>query len=103
MSGEGTNNDGDKELPDGGKVAKISRGALQAASGLIPFAGGVFSALAGAWSEKEQEGVNKFFKFWIQGLEDELHEKEATLIEIMARLDLGEKGGQARITSRYWL
>ena len=90
----------DKELPSGGKVAKASRGALQAAGGLIPFAGGVLSAFAGAWSEKEQEEVNKFFKFWVQGLEDELKEKEATLIEVMARLDLQDEKISKRVESR---
>ena len=88
------------KLPNGGKVAKASRGALQAAGGLIPFAGGVLSALAGAWSEKEQEKVNKFFEFWVQGLEDELKEKEATLIEIMARLDLQDEKISKRVESK---
>jgi len=88
------------KLPESSKVAKASRGALQAASGLIPFAGGVLSALAGAWSEKEQEKVNKFFEFWFQGLEDELKEKEATLIEIMARLDLQDEKVSKRVESK---
>jgi hypothetical protein len=90
----------DKKIPDGGKVAKISRGALQAVGGLIPFAGGVLSAFAGAWSEKEQEEINNFFKFWAQGLEDELKEKEATLIEVMARLDLQDEKISKRVESR---
>ena len=94
-------NDGnEKELLKGNKAAKISRGALQAAGGLIPFAGGVLSALAGAWSEKEQEEVNKFFEFWVQGIEDELKEKEATLIEIMARLDLRDEEISKRVESK---
>ncbi len=51
----------DKEPRKSGKVAKISRGALQIAGGAIPFSGGVLSAVAGAWSEGEQEKVNRFF------------------------------------------
>ena len=89
-------NESEKELPESGKGAKYSRTALQAASGLIPFVGGVLSAFAGAWSEKDQEHVNQFFKHWVQGIEDELREKEVTLIEIMARLDLQD----AKITER---
>ncbi len=89
-----------KEFPEGSKIAKASRGALQAAGGLIPFAGGVLSAFAGAWSEKEQEEVNKFFRFWVQGIEDELKEKEATLIEIMARIDLQNEQISERVESK---
>jgi len=36
----------EKKLPESGKVA-ISRGALQAVCGAVPFAGGVFSGIAG--------------------------------------------------------
>ena len=63
------------ELPKGNKVAKITRGALSV-GGSIPFIGGVFSAIAGAWSEQEQEKVNSFFQHWIQMFKDELKEKE---------------------------
>ncbi len=47
----------DEEMkpPEGSKSEKISRGALQAIGGAVPFAGGVLSAIAGAWSEGEQE------------------------------------------------
>jgi hypothetical protein len=48
------------KLPEGSKTAKISRGALQAIGGAVPFAGGILSALAGAWSEDEQAKVNRF-------------------------------------------
>tara|TARA_B110000196_G_C21010417_1_gene597586 strand:+ start:67 stop:885 length:819 start_codon:yes stop_codon:yes gene_type:complete len=90
----------ESEFPESSKTSKASRLALQAAGGLIPFAGGVLSAFAGAWSEKEQEEVNKFFKFWVQGLEDELKEKEATLIEIMARLDMQDEKISTRVESK---
>ncbi|MCU7853426.1 MAG: hypothetical protein KZQ80_14580 [Candidatus Thiodiazotropha sp. (ex Monitilora ramsayi)] len=100
MSDKEDGNESEKEFPDGGNFAKVSRGALQAAGGLIPFAGGVLSAFAGAWSEKEQEEVNKFFKYWVQGLEDELKEKETTLIEIMARLDLQDEEIAKRVESK---
>jgi len=54
------------KLPEGSKSAKISRGALQAIGGAVPFAGGVCSAIAGAWSEKEQDKVNRFFEHWVR-------------------------------------
>lgn len=56
------------KLPAGGKGSKISRGALQVIGGAVPFAGGVLSAIAGAWSESEQEQVNRFFEHWVQML-----------------------------------
>lgn len=90
----------DEEIPKSGKVAKITRGALQVVSGAIPLAGGVLSAVAGAWSEGEQEKANRFFKHWIQMLQDELKEKEQTIIEIMARLDLQDEAIAERVESK---
>lgn len=87
-------------FPESGKVAKISRGALQAIGGAIPFAGGVFSAVAGAWSEGEQDRVNRFFEHWVRMLKDELIEKEQTIIEIIARLNLQDEAIAARVESK---
>ena len=96
-----TNNfDCEIEAPKDGKVAKYTRGALQAIGGAIPFAGGVFSAIAGAWSEGEQEKFNRFFEHWVQMLQDELKEKEETIIEIMSRLDLQDEKISQRVESR---
>lgn len=92
--------DDEMKLPDSGKIAKISRGALQAIGGAVPFAGGVFSAIAGAWSEGEQEKVNRFFEHWVRMLQDELKEKEETIIEIMARLDLQDEAIAKRVESK---
>ena len=66
----------------------------------MPFAGGVFSAIAGAWSEGEQDKVNRFFEHWVRMLHDELKEKEETIIEIMARLDLQDEKIASRVESR---
>jgi len=92
--------DKDKQLPDSRKIAKYSRGALQAIGGAIPFAGGVFSAVAGAWSEGEQEKVNRFFEHWVRMLQDELKEKEETIMEIMSRLDLQDEAISNRVESK---
>jgi hypothetical protein len=91
--------DEEKKLPEGGKIAKISRGALQSIGGAVPIAGGVFSAIAGAWSEGEQDKVNRFFEDWVRMLQDELKEKEQTIIEIMVRLDLQDEAISERISS----
>jgi len=97
---ENTNNPDENDFPESGKVAKISRGALSVIGGAVPFAGGVFSAIAGAWSEGEQEKVNSFFQHWIQMLKDELKEKEETIIEIMARIDLQDEEIAKRVESK---
>lgn len=89
----------ESKLPESGKVAKVSRGALQAIGGAVPFAGGVFSAIAGAWSEGEQDKINRFFEDWVRMLEDELKEKQETIIEIMARLDLQDEAISERVSS----
>lgn len=86
-------------LPESGKGGKVGRGGLQVA-GSIPGVGGIFSAIAGAWSEREQERVNKFFEHWIRMLHDELKEKEATIIEIMARIDLQDDQIATRVESK---
>ena len=99
MSDE-TDNTQNNKLPDDGKTAKISRGTLQVVGGVVPFAGGILSAIAGAWSENEQEKVNRFFEHWVQMLQDELKEKEETIIEIMARLNLQDKAISERVESK---
>ena len=88
------------EMPEEGKAAKGARGALQVASGVVPIVGGILSAIAGAWSENEQAKVNQFFEQWVCMLEEEILEKEATIIEIMARLDLQDEKVAARVESR---
>jgi len=88
------------EIPKSNKTKKIAKTAIDVVSGAIPFAGGIFSAISNSWSEKEQEEVNKFFQFWIKMLQDEIKEKEMTMIEILARLDLQDKEINNRVKSK---
>ncbi|MFV7771060.1 hypothetical protein [Shewanella marisflavi] len=90
----------ENKLPESGKVSKVTRGALSVVGGAVPIAGGIFSAIAGAWSEHEQDKVNRFFEHWVRMLEDELKEKEETIIEIMGRLDLQDQAISERVESR---
>mgnify|MGYP000153067241 CR=1 FL=1 len=91
---------GSPEPPKGsGKKGKASRAVLNAAGGLVPFAGGLLSAAAGVWSENEQESVNKFLQHWIAMLQDELREKERTILEVMARVDIHNVEIEKRIHS----
>jgi len=55
--------------------------------------------MSSAWSEAEQEKVNRFLDYWIQMLKDELKEKEQTIVEIMARIDLADEKIGDRIES----
>lgn len=93
-------NDEVGSVPDEGGVPKLTRGALQVVGGLVPFAGGLFAAAAGAWSEHEQERVNNFFRHWVKMLQDELREKEQTILEILSRLDVHDEQINERIESK---
>jgi hypothetical protein len=86
--------------PNEGNVPKVIRAGLQVVGGAVPFAGGFLSAAAGAWSEYEQEKANKFFTHWLKMLQDEIREKEKTILEIMARLDLRDEKTTKRIESK---
>jgi hypothetical protein len=97
---ESKEDDADRKSPESSKVSKISRAVLQVASGAIPFAGGVLSGIAGAWSEAEQERVNRFLEAWIRMLQDEFKEKAQTILEIMARVDLQDEAIAARVESK---
>jgi hypothetical protein len=95
-----TSTPSDDQLPEEGKLAKAGRGALQVASGAVPFVGGILAALAGAWSEHEQTKVNRFFEQWVRMLQDEIREKEATVVEIMSRVDLQDEKIAERVESK---
>jgi hypothetical protein len=77
--------------PRVGKAGGITRAGMQAVGGAIPFAGGILSAVAGMWGESEQLKWNEFFKHWAEMLEDELREKQQTIIEIFSHLDVHDK------------
>src|SRR5690606_38183391 len=86
--------------PAENNAPKVIRGAMQVISGVVPFAGGLISAAAGYWSENEQERVNKFFQQWLKMLEDEIREKERTILEMMTRLDIHDEEIAKRLESK---
>jgi hypothetical protein len=83
--------------PDGRKRAV--RAAMNALSGAVPGLGGLLSAGASYWSEREQEQVTNVLRQWLQMLEDELREKGRTIAEIVARLDMHEEEVRERVES----
>lgn len=91
---------GDISPPESGKIAKGGQLGLEVAGGLIPFAGGVLSAAASAWSGNDQERINGFLTHWLQMLRDEILEKEQTILEIAQRLDLQDKKITERMDSK---
>lgn len=86
-------------FPEGAKGGKFIRGALNAAGGLVPFAGGLISAAASTWGEHEQDRMNAFFRHWIEMIRADLEEKERTIIEIMQRVDLRDEEIADRVES----
>jgi hypothetical protein len=78
---------------------KWIRGALSAAGGAIPFAGGLVSAAAGVWSEAEHERAMGALRAWIKMLEDELREKQRTILDVIARLDMHDEEIGNRVRS----
>ncbi len=92
-------NEGENVEPKANSTAMAARAGLQIVGGLVPFAGGLFSAAAGAWSEHEQNKANRFITHWLKMLQDEIQEKEKTILEIMARLDLHNEETSKRIES----
>jgi hypothetical protein len=70
---------------------RLFRAALNAAGGAIPFAGGLLSAAASHWSETEQEHAVEALRAWVKMLEDELREKQRTILDIIARVDLHDE------------
>lgn len=79
---------------------KFIRSTVNAASGFIPFAGGLISAAMGHWSETEQERAMNALRSWIKMLEDELREKQKTILEIIARLDMHDEEIAQRVQSK---
>jgi hypothetical protein len=54
----------------------------------------------GHWSETEQERAMKALRSWIKMLEDELREKQKTILEIIARLDMHDEEIAQRVQSK---
>jgi hypothetical protein len=96
---DGESTEGAPKLPTGSKGAGVTRIILNAASGAIPFAGGILSAAASAWSERDQNRVNEFLHHMIEMLQAEMREKEQTILEITARIDMNDEKVSERIKS----
>jgi len=104
MSNEEKNPGKDLEkILSGGKTPSIVRALMNILSGAIPIAGGVISAGAGAWSEKEQEKINKLFETWLKIQADEIEKIGITLAEVFTRINISDPAIEERISSPEYL
>jgi len=85
------------ELPKGSKGSGTARFALNAVSGALPLVGGLLSAGASAWSEREQARINDFLKHL--AVAAEMKEKTQTILELTARIDMQDEKTAERIRS----
>jgi hypothetical protein len=65
----------------------------------MSFAQGLFAAAAGVWNNTEQGSVLAVLRAWIKMIEDELREKQKTILEIFARLDVHQEEIAKRVKS----
>ncbi len=65
----------------------------------VPELGSLYLSVSSQWHDKDQERANRFFQEWLRMLQDEVREKEATIVEIMARLDLHDERIAERVQS----
>jgi len=86
-----------------GSGPKVVRYALACLSGLIPLAGGAVGGLGGAWSEAEQEKLNRLLATWLTLQTDEIKEIGQTLMEVFIRLDKNDDNVRKRIESPEYL
>ncbi|MEZ5648661.1 MAG: hypothetical protein R3E60_06985 [Alphaproteobacteria bacterium] len=97
MTQENENNE-DEILPDSSNSSKVIRGLLQVGDA-IPIAGGVLSAIVGAWSEHDQARINRTIEEYLMRIKDETCEQKKTLAEIIARLDPSDQEVKDRFES----
>lgn len=62
--------------------------------------GSMYLAVQSQWHNEDQDRANRFFEEWLRMLQDEVREKEATILEIMARLDLQDETIAERVNSK---
>lgn len=99
--GDGTLDEIDDDLEQAlakGKGPMIARAVL-ASLGSLPYAGGLFGAAAGAWSEANQERMNRIFARWLRLQREEMEEIGKTLVEVLIRLDPNDEKVRERLES----
>ena len=88
-----------EEIKQDGKSKKIVKAGLDVLAAAIPYAGGLISAIKGAYQDKQQEKANAFLYNWISMLQDEIKEKQQTILEIMSRLNFQDEKIADKVSS----
>lgn len=88
-----------EEIKQDGKSKKIVKAGLDVLAGAVPYAGGLISAIKGAYQDKQQEKANAFLYNWISMLQDEIKEKQQTILEIMSRLNFQDEKIADKVSS----
>lgn len=91
--------DGEPIPPEPAKGGMAARGIMNLASGLIPVAGGLLSAIGSAWSEHEQKKTNDFIFHILEMLKAQAYEQQQTILEIAARIDMRDEETAKRVES----
>lgn len=86
-------------LPSSSNFARLGRATLNVGSGL-PGIGGFLAAIAGEWSERDQENVHRFIEQWFRRLEDQMREQARTIAEVIARIDMDDERIRDRVESK---
>jgi hypothetical protein len=79
--------------------AIATRVAISAFSGAIPLPSELFTGFSGSRSEREQARINEFLHHMMEMLKAEMREKEKTIHEITARIDMQDEKISERIKS----
>ncbi len=81
---------------------KIARFAL-ASLGAIPVVGGAIGGIGSAWSEADQDRINRIYAAWLKLQQKEIEEIGITMMEVMQRVDIKNKEVQKRLESPEYL
>jgi hypothetical protein len=85
-----------------GKGPRVARFALACLSA-VPVVGGAIGGVGSAWSEAEQDRMNRIFASWLKMHEEELKEIGLTLFEVMQRVETSNAEVQKRLESKEYM
>lgn len=92
------NTESKDNLSKSSKVEKVGKFIADVAT-TAPYVGGLIAAVKGAYQDHQQEKANNFIHNWISMIQDEMKEKQQTIIEIMARIDLQDEQIGQKVSS----
>ena len=76
-----------------------SSGEQPSSSDRMSFADRLLSSVGGQWGDGEQSSLLAILRAWMKMLEDEIREKQKTILEIFSRLNMHEEAIAQRVKS----